>query len=34
VLPVVLGFLKPGVIWVIILSFVLFWRKGSEPEKL
>ena len=32
--PVVLGFLKPSVIWVIILSFVLFWRKGPEPEKL
>ena len=32
--PVVVGFLKPSVIWVIILSFVLFWRKGPEPEKL
>jgi len=33
-LPVVLGFLKPAVIWVIILSFVFFWRDGPEPEKL
>ena len=32
--PVVIGFLKPSVIWVIITSHLFFWRKGKEPEKL
>ncbi|MCP4682788.1 MAG: hypothetical protein GY864_10685 [Desulfobacterales bacterium] len=32
--PVVLGFLKPSVIWAIIMSHLFFWKKGKQPEKL
>ena len=32
--PVVIGFLRPSILWAIVLSFVFFWRKRKEPEKL
>jgi hypothetical protein len=32
--PVVKGFLRPSIVWVIVLSFILFWKQGSEPENL
>ena len=32
--PIVAGFLRPSILWAIVLSFIFFWRKGKEPEKL
>jgi hypothetical protein len=32
--PVVFGFLRPSILWVIILAFLFPWRKGKEPQKL
>ena len=32
--PVVTGFLRPSIIWAIVSSFIFFWKKGKEPEKL
>ncbi len=33
-LPVVTGFLRPSILWAIVLSFIFPWRKGKEPENL
>ena len=32
--PVVIGFLRPSILRVIVLSWLLPWKKGKEPEKL
>ncbi len=32
--PVVAGFLRPSILWAIVMSFIFFWRKGKAPEKL
>jgi hypothetical protein len=34
ILPVVLGFLRPGILWLIIKSFVFPLKNPKEPEKL
>ena len=32
--PIVSGFLRPAILWAIVLSFIFPWRKGKEPEAL
>jgi len=34
VLPMVTGFLRPSILWTIVLSFIFFFKKAKEPEKL
>ena len=32
--PMVIGFLRPSILWTIVMSFIFFWKKGKEPEAL
>lgn len=32
--PVVVGFLRPSILWAILLSFIFPWKKGKEPENI